>query len=282
MTDRAASDDLVPLRLPDAVVRQPLIEVSAERGVLRLPRAGRILVTTDEIVYAPAPGSGSGPLAPLADPALALQWQLRSVPAIRAASVATNGRGVLLSGTGPVGASTIAAGLAQRGWQVLGDAVAPVIITDGKPAVVPTTDALGLWPDALTSLGLDTELGRAIRPGVAKRSVTAAELGATALAPTGRDPVPVDMVVLVRRSNHDPLGAVSYRGFDAFNAVGRSSWHHAIGLALHGSTGHFAWSLALATGARIVRVTVPRGGDPHEVAALVDGVSNGTVEVTPV
>jgi len=291
-TTPAPDGPQVPYRLPDALVRQPLIEVSADRAVLRLPGAGRMLVTTHDIVGAPAPGRGHGALAPLADPALALQWLLRGVPTVRAASVASNGRGVLLSGTGPVGTSTIAAALVQRGWQMLGDAVAPVIVADGTISVVPTTDTLGLWPDALEALGLDAELGHSIRPGVGKRAVTAGELVALGTPPDdspaddvaavlGPLPVPVDMVVLVRQSNHDPLGAGAYGGFKAFTAVGRSSWHHAIALALHGSTGHFAWSLALATGARIVRVTVPRRGDPIEAAALVAGISDGTIEVAP-
>jgi hypothetical protein len=291
-TTPAPDGPRVPHRLPDATVRQPLIEVSADRAVLRLPGAGRMLVTTHDIVGAPAPGRGHGALAPLADPALALQWLLRGVPTVRAASVASNGRGVLLSGTGPVGTSTIAAALVQRGWQMLGDAVAPVIVADGTISVVPTTDTLGLWPDALEALGLDAELGQPIRPGVGKRAVTAGELVALGTPPDdsptddvtavlGPLPVPVDMVVLVRQSNHDPLGAAVYSGFKAFTAVGRSSWHHAIALALHGSTGHFAWSLALATGARIVRVTVPRRGDPIEAAALVAGISDGTIEVAP-
>lgn len=301
-TTPAPDGPRVPHRLPDAVVRQPLIEVSADRAVLRLPGAGRMLVTTRDIVEAPAPGRGHGALAPLADPALALQWLLRGVPTVRAASVASNGRGVLLSGTGPVGTSTIAAALVQRGWDMLGDAVAPVIVADGTISVVPTTDTLGLWPDALEALGLDAELGQPIRPGVGKRAVTAGELVASGKPPgdsaiddsppddspaddvaavLGPLPVPVDMVVLVRQSNHDPLGAAVYSGFKAFTAVGRSSWHHAIALALHGSTGHFAWSLALATGARIVRVTVPRRGDPIEAAALVAGISDGTIEVAP-
>jgi hypothetical protein len=296
-TTPAPDGPQVPHRLPDALVRQPLIEVSADRAVLRLPGAGRMLVTTHDIVGAPAPGRGHGALAPLADPALALQWLLRGVPTVRAASVASNGRGVLLSGTGPVGTSTIAAALVQRGWQMLGDAVAPVIVADGTISVVPTTDTLGLWPDALEALGLDAELGQPIRSGVGKRAVTAGELVALGTPPgdsaiedspsddvaavLGPLPVPVDMVVLVRQSNHDPLGAAVYSGTKAFTAVGRSSWHHAIALALHSSTGHFAWSSALATGARIVRVTVPRRGDPTEAAALVAGISDGTIEVAP-
>jgi hypothetical protein len=302
----------VPLRLPDAIVRQPLIEVSHDRALLRMPGAGRMLVTTDDIVTALSPGCSHAQMAPLADPALALQWLLRAVPTLRASSVARGDSGVLLTGTGPVGTSTVAAGLAVRGWRVLGDAVAPVIVADGTIAVVPTTDTIALWPDALVALGLDADLGVQIRPGLRKRAVPAGELlaatasagetpgGETAAANhAGSDqqrpgsspsdisglladmPVPVDMVVLVRQSNHEPLGAVAYSGFDAVTAVGRASWHHDIALALHDSTAHFAWATALATGTRIIRVTLPRRGDPVAAADLVAGIADGTIAVEP-
>jgi hypothetical protein len=297
----------VPLRLPNALVCQPLIEVSPDHALLRMPGAGRMLVTTDDIVTALSPGCSHANLAPLADPALALQWLLRAVPTLRASSVARGDSGVLLTGTGPVGTSTIAAGLAARGWRVLGDAVAPVIVADGTIAVVPTTDTIALWPDALAALGLDADLGAQIRPGLGKRAVPAGELVAGA-APVGDAsvanhsgsdqqspgsspdgfgglladlPVPVDLVVLVRQSNHEPLGAVAYSGFKAVTAVGRTSWHHDIALALHGSTTHFAGATALATGARIVRVTLPRRGDPVAAADLVAGIADGTIEVAP-
>jgi hypothetical protein len=297
----------VPLRLPDAIVRQPLIEVSPDRALLRMPGAGRMLVTTDRIVTALSPGCSDAQLAPLADPALALQWLLRAVPTLRASSVARGDSGVLLTGTGPVGTSTVAAGLAVRGWRVLGDAVAPVIVADGTIAVVPTTTTIALWPDALAALGLDADLGAQIRPGLGKRAVPAGELvaGATPAGdasvanragsdqqragPSRSDvsglladlPVPVDMVVLVRQSNHEPLGAVAYSGFKAVTAVGRASWHHDIALALRDSTAHFAWATALATCTRIIRVTLPRRGDPVAAAALVAGIADGTIAVDP-
>jgi hypothetical protein len=304
--------DRVPLRLPDAIVRQPLMEVSPDRALLRMPGAGRMLVTTDRIATELSPGCSDAQLAPLADPALALQWLLRAVPTLRASSVARDDSGVLLTGTGPVGTSTVAAGLAVRGWRVLGDAVAPVIVADGTIAVVPTTDTIALWPDALVALGLDADVGAQIRPGLGKRAVPAGELvaatdsagesplsGASVVNHAGSDqqrlgsspsvvsglladlPVPVDLVVLVRQSNHEPLGAVAYSGFKAVTAVGRASWHHDIALALHGSTAQFAWATALATGARIVRVTLPRRGDPVAAAGLVAGIADGTIEVAP-
>jgi hypothetical protein len=276
----------VPRRLPDAIFRQPLIDVAHDRALLRMPGAGRMLVSAEDIVVALSPGSSRAHLAPLADPALALQWLLRAVPALRAASVAHGDRGVLLTGTGPVGASTIAAGLALRGWRVLGDAVAPIMVADGTIAVVPTTDTLGLWPDSMAALGLDAEVGTPIRPGLAKRAVPASDLGAPGAhldgavrSPGPLVPVPVDMVVLVRQSNHEPLGAVAYRGFQAVSAVGRSAWHHAVALALHGSAGHFSWATVLASGARIVRVTLPRRADPLAVAGLVAGIADGAIEV---
>jgi hypothetical protein len=187
-----------------------------------------------------------------------------------------------------------------------------VIGADGTVAVVPTTDTLGLWPDALDALGLNGELGAVIRPGLAKRAVPASCLTTQGAAPGGTAgdspagdsaaedraaedraagdraaglladlPVPVDMVVLVRASNHEALGAVAYSGFKAVTAVGRSGWHHDIALALHDTAGHFSWATALATGTRIVRLTLPRRGDPVAAADLVAGIVDGTVEVAP-
>lgn len=277
----------VPHRLSEVVVRGPLIDVSRDRALLRMPGAGRMLVTAEALEVALSPGCTLAHLAPIADAALALQWQLRAVPALRAASVAQGDRGVLLTGTGPVGTSTIAAGLAIRGWRVLGDAVAPVIVTDGTVGVVPTTDTVALWPDALTALGLDAQLGTPIRPGVAKRAVSAAHLRSPTavlhddVRSSSVRPLPVDMVVLLRQSRHDPLGAVAYGGLQAVTAVVRSGWHHAIGLALHGSAAHFGWATTLATTARIVRVTVPRRGDPVAAAELVAGLADGTIEAAP-
>lgn len=276
----------VPHRLRHALVRRPLLEVSADRALLRMPGAGRMLVTADDLQVTVAPGGDAAGLASLADPALALQWLLRAVPPLRASSVVRNDRGVLLAGAGSVGTSTIAAAMALRGWRVLGDAVAPVIVGDDAPGVVPTTDVLGLWPKAMAALDLDPTLGVPIRPGLAKRAVPADQLGsagtgAVDAAPADGRPVPVEMVVMVGRGNLEPLAASGYHGFGAVTAVGHTTWHHSVALALHGSRAVFGWATALAAGARIVHLTLPGGADPEAAAELIAGVADGTVEVTP-
>ena len=260
----------VPDRLETAASCGPLLEVGDGQALLRLPGVGRLLATSDGVTAAPDEGRVAEDLAPLHASALACTWMFRGALPLRAAAVERDGRAVLLVGLAATGKSTVAAALLGSGWRLIGDAVAPLRAADGGVTVEPTSDSVDLWPKALEQLGHPGDLGREIRPGVAKRSVSALELGATALGGTGAGSrVPVAAVVLLRSRDRDERVVDQVSGFDAVNLVTGSVGNARACATVFGPTAHFESCMQIVRSTTVARVGASHDEHPGTTAATV-------------
>ena len=265
-----ADGGVVPQRLEAAASFGPFLEVGDGQAMLRLPGLGRLLATADGVAVAPDAGHVIEDLAPLHASALACSWMFRGALPLRAATVERDGRAMLLVGLAATGKSTVAAALVGSGWRLIGDAVAPVRAGDDGVVVEPTSDSVDLWPEALEQLGHPGDLGRTIRPGVAKRSVTATELGGTALDGTGAGgTVPVAAVVLLRSRDRDERVVDRVSGFDAVNLVTGSVWNARACASVLGPTAHFESCMRIVRSATVARVGACHGEHPSTTAATV-------------
>lgn len=82
----------------------------------------------------------------------------RGLLVLHASAVAVGDCIVAFVGGKQWGKSTLAATLCARGHQLVADDVVAIeFLDDGRPTVVPAFPHLRMWPDAISSLGLDSE-----------------------------------------------------------------------------------------------------------------------------
>src|SRR5690242_11264689 len=114
---------------------------------LDVPGVARYLVCDGRrIEIEPSPQATHGAVGRITrgTPLAALCYQ-RGVLALHAATAARDGAAVVLAGDSTTGKSTLLAELLRRGWWMLGDEVAPIVLGDGgDPTVMPTSSYLVL------------------------------------------------------------------------------------------------------------------------------------------
>lgn len=255
----------MPVRLPGAVVRGPLVEAAPDAILLRVPGVGRFLVRADgPTLVEREPGATDDDLRCFRDDVVAAAAAvLKGRLVLRAASVAVGGRAVAVCGPSGAGKSAVAAALAQRGHTVISDAVSVVSgEPDGeRPTVAPLAPEPVLWPDIAEELGLRGEPARRVRPALPK---LAYRLGPPPPAP----PPALEMVVVLlvdqRRADFsmEPL-----LGADKLRALLASRWHQRLIDPLGYSAAQFELATSVASTARCVRIVRPSRGAPPALLA---------------
>lgn len=137
---------------------------------LDIAEAGRYLIRAGrEITIAPADGASDVDVrAFLRSSAMAALLQQRDILTIHASVAARDGRAVFFFGASGAGKSTTAAGMHQRGWQVLTDDILAIRFATSGPVALPGPASVWLWPDAGENLGIpDQDRGEA-RAGTGK------------------------------------------------------------------------------------------------------------------
>jgi hypothetical protein len=148
---------------------------------------------------------------------------------------------------------------------VLADAVAVIsgLDQEGVPTVEPLAPDVVLWPDSVQELGLRSECGRRVRPGLAKRAYS-----------IGPDPVasPLAAVAILRADENrtepafDPL-----EGASKLRALMAVCWHLRLVEPLGRSAAQFRSLAHLTRAIPCVRVVRPRrGASPMLLAELVE------------
>jgi len=141
-----------------------------------LEKVGAFLVRGGrEIVIDPAPGVEDRLLRlSLLGPVLALILHQRGRLVMHASVVARDGRAVAFLGKNGWGKSTIAATLYAKGYDLVTDDVAAILIGQEGASVVPGFPQMKLWPEAATLLGQAPERLPLLHPGFDKRGWPAA------------------------------------------------------------------------------------------------------------
>ncbi len=185
----AWADGPVPHRLPYAVWRSPLVEVQRQQGLLRVPTVARLLVPTDGAVTVErrAGVADAGLDCFVNGPVQALRGLLCGHFALRGSAVVLDDGALLIAGNSGAGKSALAATLMRTGSPVVADGY--VFVDAGAPPTVRVScTKVGLWPDTVTALGMDSADGQLVRTGLAKRAFASP-------VPPPRDNIPVCKLV---------------------------------------------------------------------------------------
>jgi hypothetical protein len=255
----------VPVRLPDALFRGPLIEGSSDAVLVRVPMVGRFLVRAEgPTLVERATGATDADLRCFRDEVVAaVAALLRGTLVLRAASVSIAGRAVSVCGPSAAGKSALAAALAQRGHAVLADAVSVVSHEpdDERPAVASRAPEPVLWPDTVEELGLSGSPARRLRPALPKYAY---RLGpARELPPT---PLAAVVVLSPEPSRTEPeveplVGATKLRTLLA------ARWHQRLVDPLGHSAAQFTILTRIAAATPCVRLVRPSRGAPAALLA---------------
>jgi hypothetical protein len=253
----------VPDHLPGATHHGPAHDAGPDGYLLRLPTVGRFLAHRDgSVTVEPAPGATLDDLGCfLAGPVRHACWLFEGQFALRAATVALDGRAVALVGRSTVGKSALAAALAERGFRVLADGATPVSVErDGHAVAGAVGGEVALWPDAARRLGRCPDDGELVRPGLARRRYAYAAGAPARLAAV----VALERVADVGAPCRSPERGMASVATLAAHSVGRPL------LAPFGcGPAHFRWLVHLAGAASVVRLRTDRHADDLDAAADV-------------
>ena len=187
----AWADGPVPDRLPHAVWRSPLVEVQRQEGLFRIPTVARLLVPTDgPPTVERRAGVGAAELDCFVNgPVRALQGLLGGHFALRGSAVLVDDGALLIAGDSGAGKSALAATLMRTGSPVVADGY--IFVDAGEPPTVRVTSTkVGLWPDTVRALEMDSAHGELVRTGLAKRAFASP-------VPLAGDNIPVRKLVVL-------------------------------------------------------------------------------------
>jgi hypothetical protein len=144
----------VPRYLPDAVVRGVLYEASRPEALLEVPGIARLHIRRDVLTVQPLGHSIAAALGPyLRRTPLMVLMLLRGGFGASAAALAGPDGAVVVMGRTVSGKSTLAAALMKRGWRLIADDAAPLVVEpDGTVRVHPVWPEMILWQDAADAL----------------------------------------------------------------------------------------------------------------------------------
>jgi hypothetical protein len=263
--------------LADAPHSGVLWRAGRGRLLLEVPEVARYLVSDGNLVEIdPCDDAGAGEVQRFLrmTPAAALYLQ-RGIPVLHAAVVTdAAGRAVVLAGDSGAGKSVLLAALAQRGWGLLTDDLAPVTLDDDRVAVaVPTWREVILWPDSVGHVvdATSTAEGDDVRefgPSGLRRAV-------------GWDDRFVDEARPIRAiwwlgvHSFDPIEVRGVEGVSRFDALAAMAYNRRIASALLDRASYLRVAGTVAgSGIPIRRLIRPRGRWTAD--ELADIVQDGT------
>jgi len=238
----------VPPAPADASWAGPLRAVRDGAVWFEFPGVARAHVAAGSVSVEPRPGADDTALGSfLTGPIASIVLHQRGVLPLRASAAVASGRGALITGVPGAGVSSLLAGLISRGAHGVTDGLAAVSAPVGSPAsVAPGSAVMSLWRESADSLGLEVQACPRVRPGL--------ERFALPLAPRWGEPVPVEVVYLLRSWNLPEVRLSEVRPGDRIAALldHTAQAMTVKRMGLHGQ--HFALVAALAAGARMVEV----------------------------
>jgi hypothetical protein len=258
--------------LAEATARGVLWAAAPGRLWLEVPGVARYLSSEGRtLTIEPLAGSDMETVARHArlTPLAGLCYQ-RGLEVWHAATAARDGRALVLAGDSGAGKSTLLAALVGRGWQMLGDELAPVTVgEDGTVSVLPTGGEVRLWPDGIERL--------AETPGFAEAFAGAAPVAGprwlSAGDRTAGGPVAVAWIWRLTLHNLPGLKVEGQEGFAGFDAVGSLAFLGRMAHTLLDRQVHLRAAAAVASGIPHHVLRRPRGDwtVPQILAAIEDG-----------
>ena len=224
-------------------------------GVFRLEVAGvaRYLVQNGrEITVEPAGGDEAAMGAFLLGPVMAACLQQRGVVTLHASAVESAAGAVLFAGGSGAGKSVLAAALGERGYRLLADDVAALVLgAGGHPEVLPAWPEVRLWADSVDSLGWRERAPHRVREGIEKYRAPVERFRAA--------PLRVHSVFALRTHNRDHFEVEAVPPAHAFGSLLEFGYGPQLAHGPRERRAHFRTLAELTRAARFARVTRPSG-----------------------
>ena len=253
-----------PAALPAPADRRGLWESAPGAFLLDVPGVARYLATDGRDVLVEPYGGGNDVGVFLIGPVFAAVLQQRGVMTFHAAAVEVGAGAVLLLGRSGDGKSSLLAELVKRGYPMLADDVAGVVLdADGRPVALPAFPCLRLWADVLDKLAWPGRARSRVRPGLDKYLVPVDDRFRSA-------PLPVRAVCRLSSHAGDGVEVEAAPAADAFSWLLRSVYRRNFlrGLGQHPAC--FRTVTALAK--RVPALFVARHSWPLRLDALADRI----------
>ena len=159
-----------PASLPAPADRYGLWESAPGAFLLDVPDVARYLVTDGrDVLVEPRGGSDHEVGVFLTGPVFAALVQQRGVVTLHAGAIGTGAGAVLFTGLSGSGKSSLIAALVGRGYAMLADNVAGVVLDEaGRPVALPAFPGLRLWAAMLDELAWPGQPLERVRPELEK------------------------------------------------------------------------------------------------------------------
>jgi hypothetical protein len=174
----------------------------------------------------------------------------RNVMPLHGSSFVWQGRGIMLCGESGSGKSSLTAAFCLAGAEFLTDDVTPIVFADGKPAVVPLSDRIKLWDDALQQLSHAKDYLTPIRPGEEKYYFP--------MQKEMQENYPLHAVLILERTEADTFRTTNLEGVESFTALRNEvyRWEYLPAMP-ETEAGFFSQLLTLSRGVTVTRVFRP-------------------------
>lgn len=175
---------ILPASLSSATANGPNWQIAERQLLVEVPAVVRLLVSNgEEILYEPAEGISDADVEIfLSGTGIGLVLHQRGQVALHASAVRVGDKAILFCGASGAGKSTIAAALGERGYDLVTDDIAAVVMQEGAACVESDGRQYKLWEQAIDGLGLGARRGGAVRSCLAKFHVDASGSAIDALA----------------------------------------------------------------------------------------------------
>ena len=253
-----------PTALPAPADRRGLWESASGAFLLDVPGVARYLATDGCDVLVEPYGGGNDVGVFLIGPVFAAVLQQRGVMTFHAAAIETGAGAVLFLGRSGDGKSSLLAELVKRGYPILADDVAGVVLdADGRPVALPAFPCLRLWADVLDKLAWPERARSRVRPGLDKYLVPVGDRFRSA-------PLPVRAICRLSSHAGDGVEVETAPAAGAFSWLLRSVYRRNFlrGLGQHPAC--FRTVTALAK--RVPALFVARHSWPLRLDALADRI----------
>jgi hypothetical protein len=193
----------------------------------------------------------------------------RGMLPMHGSSLAIKGKAYIFSGISGVGKSTLAAGLINRGYQLLSDDISVVSAnTNNKPVIYPGYPALKLWADSLKKLGKDPEQFARVRSKLNKHHLQVADQFHS-------EKLPVGGVYILNTKNTEGHLLEEIKGIEKFNAQKNNTYRLNFIKGLGNTEAHFRNLSALATNCIVKRITrSTKTFSPDELLDIIENDIN--------
>lgn len=243
----------VPESLPGAVAAGPLRQVTPEAVLFRFPDVARYLARGGcEIVIQREPEAGDDELRLfLLGTVVALLLHQRGILPIHASAIRTERGAVLFVGHSGFGKSTLLTTFLDRGYPMLSDDTAAIVIDEaGVPQVLPGYRQIKLWADSAERLDRATDGMRRVRPQHDKFAMSVLE-GLSAR------PAPLHAIYVLRPYNQPVLRLEPLQDARKFNVLLDYTFQKLVLKRMGRHADHFRMAVAVANCVRVARVSRP-------------------------